>query len=32
MASPAMRLTILAARGDRFFAATREPHFEPVLT
>jgi hypothetical protein len=27
----AMRLAILAARGDTFFAPIDEPHFEPVL-
>jgi hypothetical protein len=31
MASIAMRLTILAARGDTFFAPIDGPHFKPML-
>jgi hypothetical protein len=30
MASTAMRLTILAARGDTFLAPIDNPHFEPL--
>lgn len=31
IASTAMQLTILAARGDAILAPIDEPHFEPVL-